>query len=277
MTTVPALPFPDGASVPQLGYGVWQVEDEVAQDVVGQAIRAGYRHIDTAAGYQNEGGVGRAVKASDVSRQDLFVTTKLANGDQGFDAAKEALETSLAKLEMEYVDLYLIHWASPQRGKYLESWKALIELQEQGKARSIGVSNFPIAQLEEIIAETGVVPVMHQIELHPEFQQRELRAFHADKAILTEAWSPLGQGGDILQNPVITAIAEAHGADVGQVIIAWHLAVGNVVIPKSVTPERIVSNFAAAGLELTDEEIEKINGLDSADGRIGADPADPGF
>ncbi|MDN6330410.1 MAG: aldo/keto reductase [Brachybacterium sp.] len=275
--SVPAVPFHDGATVPQLGYGVWQVEDDVAADVVRQAIEAGYRHIDTAAGYQNEGGVGRAVKASGVAREELFITTKLANGDQGFDSAKQALETSLEKLEMDYVDLYLIHWASPQRGKYLESWKALIELQKQGKAKSIGVSNFPIAQLEEIIAETGVVPVMHQIELHPEFQQAELRAYHADKQILTEAWSPLGQGGDILKNPVITDIAEAHGTDAGQVIIAWHLAIDNVVIPKSVTPERIVSNLAAAELELTPEEIEQINALDRADGRIGADPADPGF
>ena len=275
--TVPSVPFHDGAAVPQLGYGVWQVEDDVAADVVAQAILAGYRHIDTAAGYQNEGGVGRAVKDAGIPREDLFITTKLANGDQGFDSAKEALETSLAKLDMDYVDLYLIHWASPQRGKYLESWKALIELQQEGKARSIGVSNFPLEQLEEIIAETGVVPVMHQIELHPEFQQAGLRDYHAEKSILTEAWSPLGQGGDILQNPVITEIAAAHGADAGQVIIAWHLAIGNVVIPKSVTPARIVSNFAAADLELTAQEVEKINALDRPDGRIGADPANPGF
>ncbi|MCT1653830.1 aldo/keto reductase [Brachybacterium muris] len=274
---VPTVSFNDGNSVPQLGYGVWQVEDDVAADVVVQAIKAGYRHIDTAAGYENEGGVGRAVKESGIARQDLFITTKLANGDQGFDSAKEALETSLEKLDMDYVDLYLIHWASPQRGKYLESWKALIELQKEGKAKSIGVSNFPIAQLEEIINETGVVPVMHQIELHPDFQQGELRAYHAKHDILTEAWSPLGQGGDILKNPVITEIAEAHDADPGQVIIAWHLAIGNVVIPKSVTPERIVSNFASVELELTSKEIEKINGLDNPDGRIGADPANPGF
>ena len=277
MTAVPAPPFHDGRSVPQLGYGVWQVEDEVAADVVRQAIDAGYRHIDTAAGYQNEGGVGRAVKAADVPREDLFITTKLANGDQGFDSAKAALDASLEKLDMDYVDLYLIHWASPQRGKYLESWKALIELQQEGKAKSIGVSNFPIPQLEEIIAETGVVPVMHQIELHPEFQQSELRRYHAEKGILTEAWSPLGQGGDILKDPVITAIAETHGVDAGQVIIAWHLAIGNVVIPKTVTPERIVSNLAAAQLVLTEEEVERIDGLDRADGRIGADPANPGF
>ena len=277
MSAVPAIPFHDGRSVPQLGYGVWQVEDEVAADVVVQAVAAGYRHIDTAAGYQNEGGVGRAVTDSGVAREDLFITTKLANGDQGFDSAKEALATSLEKLGTDYVDLYLIHWASPQRGTYLESWKALIELQKEGKAKSIGVSNFPIEQLEEIIAETGVVPVMHQIELHPEFQQAELRAVHAEKGIVTEAWSPLGQGGDILGNPVITEIAEAHGADSGQVIIAWHLAIGNVVIPKTVTPARIVSNFAAAELTLTAEEVERINGLDRADGRIGADPANPGF
>lgn len=277
MTAVPALPFHDGRSVPQLGYGVWQVEDDVAADVVRQAIDAGYRHIDTAAGYQNEGGVGRAVKAADVPREDLFITTKLANEDQGFDSAKAALDASLEKLDTDYVDLYLIHWASPQRGKYLESWKALIELQQEGKAKSIGVSNFPIPQLEEIIAETGVVPVMHQIELHPEFQQSELRRYHAEKGILTEAWSPLGQGGDILKDPVITAIAEARGVDAGQVIIAWHLAIGNVVIPKTVTPERIVSNLAAAQLVLTEEEVERIDGLDRADGRIGADPANPGF
>ena len=277
MTAVPALPFHDGRSVPQAGYGVWRGEDVVAADVVRQAIDAGYRHIDTAAGYQNEGGVGRAVKAADVPREDLFITTKLANGDQGFDSAKAALDASLEKLDMDYVDLYLIHWASPQRGKYLESWKALIELQQEGKAKSIGVSNFPIPQLEEIIAETGVVPVMHQIELHPEFQQSELRRYHAEKGILTEAWSPLGQGGDILKDPVITAIAEAHGVDAGQVIIAWHLAIGNVVIPKTVTPERIVSNLAAAQLVLTEEEVERIDGLDRADGRIGADPANPGF
>ena len=277
MTAVPALPFHDGRSVPQLGYGVWQVEDEVAADVVRQAIDAGYRHIDTAAGYQNEGGVGRAVKAADVPREDLFITTKLANEDQGFDSAKAALDASLEKLDTDYVDLYLIHWASPQRGKYLESWKALIELQQEGKAKSIGVSNFPREQLEEIIAETGVVPVMHQIELHPDFQQRALREYHAEQGILTEAWSPLGQGGDILKDPVITAIAEAHGVDAGQVIIAWHLAIGNVVIPKTVTPERIVSNLAAAQLVLTEEEVERIDGLDRADGRIGADPANPGF
>ncbi len=277
MTAVPAPPFHDGRSVPQLGYGVWQVEDDVAADVVRQAIDAGYRHIDTAAGYRNEGGVGRAVKAADVPREDLFITTKLANEDQGFDSAKAALDASLEKLDTDYVDLYLIHWASPQRGKYLESWKALIELQQEGKAKSIGVSNFPIPQLEEIIAETGVVPVMHQIELHPQFQQSELRRYHAEKGILTEAWSPLGQGGDILKEPVITAIAETHGVDAGQVIIAWHLAIGNVVIPKTVTPERIVSNLAAAQLVLTDEEVERIDGLDRADGRIGADPANPGF
>lgn len=273
---VPTVSFNDGRSVPQLGYGVWQVEDDVAADVVVQAIEAGYRHIDTAAGYENEGGVGRAVKESGIAREDLFITTKLANGDQGFDSAKKALETSLEKLNMDYVDLYLIHWASPQRGKYLESWKALIELQKEGKAKSIGVSNFPIEQLEEIISETGVVPVMHQIELHPEFQQGELRAYHAKHDIVTEAWSPLGQSGDILKNEVITEIAEAHDADPGQVIIAWHLAIGNVVIPKSVTESRIRENYAALDISLDETDVQAINGMDNSAegaGRIGADPA----
>lgn len=270
---VPTKTFNDGNSIPQLGYGVWKVEDEVAADVVKQAIEAGYRHIDTAAIYGNEEGVGRAVKAAGVPREELFITTKLWNSDQGYDEAFAALETSLTKLGTDYVDLYLIHWAAPSQGKYLESWKALIELQKQGKVRSIGVSNFPQEQLDEIIEATGVVPAVHQIELHPYWAQKQLRAYGEDKGILTEAWSPLGQGGELLQDPVITEIAEAKGVAPAQVVIAWHLAVGNVVIPKSVTPERIVANLAAADVELTAEEIARIDALDSAEGRIGPDPA----
>ncbi|MDO5662410.1 MAG: aldo/keto reductase [Brachybacterium sp.] len=277
MSAVSTVRLHDGSTIPQLGYGVWQVEDEVAADVVDQAIRAGYTHIDTAAIYGNEEGVGRAVVSAGVPREDLFITTKLWNEDQGYESALQALEASLAKLGTDYVDLYLIHWVSAHRGEYLNSWKALIELQKQGKAKAIGVSNFPQEYLEEIIAETGVTPVINQIELHPEFQQRALRAFHEERGIRTEAWSPLGQGGNILKNPVITEIAEAHDADAGQVIIAWHLAIGNVVIPKSVTPKRIISNFAAKDLTLTEEEIQQIDDLDRADGRIGADPAEADF
>ncbi|MBK0332347.1 aldo/keto reductase [Brachybacterium sp. MASK1Z-5] len=274
MSSVANIALADGNTIPQLGYGVWQVEDEVAADVVGQALEAGYRHIDTAKAYDNEEGVGRALRASGLPREDVFVTTKLWNDDHDYDRAIAALDASLERLGLEYVDLYLIHWAKPKQGKHVEAWKALVELQKQGKARSIGVSNFPKAQLEEIIEATGVTPVIHQIELHPDFAQEELRAFGREHGILTEAWSPLGQGGELLQDAVITEIAAAHGATPAQVVIAWHLAIGNIVIPKSVTPERIVSNLAAAELELSDEDLERLAALDRAEaGRIGADPA----
>jgi 2,5-diketo-D-gluconate reductase A len=274
MSSVANIALADGNTIPQLGYGVWQVEDEVAADVVGQALDAGYRHIDTARAYDNEEGVGRALRASGLPREDVFVTTKLWNDDHDFDRAIAALDASLERLGLEYVDLYLIHWAKPKQGKHVEAWKALIELQKRGKARSIGVSNFPIAQLEEIIEATGVTPVVHQIELHPDFAQDELRAFGREHGILTEAWSPLGQGGELLEDPVIGEIAAAHGATPAQVVIAWHLAIGNIVIPKSVTPERIVSNLVAAELELTDEDLERLATLDKGEaGRIGADPA----
>lgn len=276
MTIVPDLAFHDGRSIPQLGYGVWQVPDDVAADVVEQALRAGYRHIDTAAIYGNEEGVGRAIRASGVPREEIFVTTKLWN-DRHDDVAA-ALDESLERLGLEHVDLYLIHWARVDQGQYVEAWKGLIEAQKQGKATSIGVSNFPAAQLEEIIEATGVAPVIHQIELHPYFQQGELRAVNARHGILTESWSPLGQGGGELEDPVITEIAQAHGVEPAQVIIAWHLANGLVVIPKSETPARIVSNLVAAELELTEDEVERINGLDrSPFGRQGADPATADF
>ena len=277
MTDVKNLPFTDESAIPQLGFGVWKVEDETAADVVRQAIEAGYRHIDTAAIYGNEAGVGRGIKESGLAREDLFLTTKVWNSDQGYDETFAALEASLEKLGTEYVDLYLIHWAKPAQQKYVETWKALIELQKQGKVRSIGVSNFPQAQLEEIIEATGVTPVIHQIELHPYFQQRPLREFGEKHGILTEAWSPLGQGGDLLQDPVITQIAADRGATPAQVVLAWHLAIGNVVIPKSVTAERIVANLEAAGVRLSSEEIARIDGLDRADGRIGPDPAECDF
>lgn len=273
MRTSPTVTFHDGTTIPQLGYGVWQVENDVAADVVVQAIDAGYRHIDTARIYGNEEGVGRAIKAAGVPREELFITTKLWNDDHDHDKALAAIDASLERLGLEYVDLYLIHWAKPVQGKYLEAWKALIEIQKAGKAKAIGVSNFPAEQLEEIIAETGVVPAIHQIELHPYFQQKELREVHAKHGIATEAWSPLGSGGAVLSDPVIAEIAEAKGITPAQVIIAWHLAIGNVVIPKSVTPERIVSNFHALDVTLTDEEIAAITALDRADGRVGADPA----
>ena len=274
---VPNVKFNDGRTIPQLGYGVWQVEDEVAEKVVGTALETGYRHIDTAAIYGNEAGVGRAIANSDVAREDIFLTTKLWNSDQGYESAFEAFEASLEKLGTDYVDLYLIHWAKPQQSLYLDSWRALIELQKQGKVRSIGVSNFPEEQLREIIEETGVVPVIHQVELHPYFSQEALRAVHAEYGITTQAWSPLGNGSDLLQNPVLAEIAERHGATPAQVVLAWHLAKGTVAIPKSVTPSRIEENLASVNVKLTAEDIAAVDALSSPEGRIGADPANIDF
>lgn len=271
------ITFNDGNSIPQLGYGVWQIEDNGAADAVGTALEAGYRHIDTASIYGNEVGVGRGIASSSVPREDIFLTTKLWNSDQGFEKAIAALDASLERLGTDYVDLYLIHWAKPQQGTYLESWRALIELKKQGKVRSIGVSNFPQAQLREIIADTGVTPAIHQIELHPYFSQEELRQVHEELGIVTEAWSPLGQGGEILKDPVIVEIAGKHGVSPAQVVLAWHLAKGTVAIPKSVTPARIAENFAAANVTLDTADIAAIDGLTRADGRIGPDPENPKF
>ena len=271
------ITFNDGNSIPQLGYGVWQIEDNGAADAVGTALEAGYRHIDTASIYGNEVGVGRGIASSSVPREDIFLTTKLWNSDQGFEKAIAALDASLERLGTDYVDLYLIHWAKPQQGTYLESWRALIELKKQGKVRSIGVSNFPQAQLREIIADTGVTPAIHQIELHPYFSQEELRQVHEELGIVTEAWSPLGQGGEILKDPVIVEIAGKHGISPAQVVLAWHLAKGIVAIPKSVTPARIAENFAAANVTLDAADIAAIDGLTRADGRIGPDPQNPEF
>ncbi|MGP5639564.1 aldo/keto reductase [Brachybacterium tyrofermentans] len=271
---VPSLELAGGRSIPQLGYGVFKVEDDVAADVTLQALEAGYRHLDTAKVYGNEEGVGRAIREAGVPREELFVTTKLWNDAQGFDDAIAACEASLERLGLDYVDLYLVHWAVPSQGQYVEAWKALIELQKRGLVRTIGVSNYPAPQLTEIIEATGVVPAIHQIELHPYFQQRELREIHAQHGILTESWGPLGQGkSDLLENAVITGIATAHAATPAQVVLAWHLAHGVVTIPKSVTPSRIVENLAAAELELTADDVAAIDELDRSDGRGGADPA----
>lgn len=271
------ITFNDGNSIPQLGYGVWQIEDNGAADAVGTALEAGYRHIDTASIYGNEVGVGRGIATSSVPREDIFLTTKLWNSDQGFEKAIAALDASLERLGTDYVDLYLIHWAMPQQGTYLESWQALIELKKQGKVRSIGVSNFPQAQLREIIADTSVTPAIHQIELHPYFSQEDMRAVHSEFGIVTEAWSPLGQGGEILKDPVIVEIAGKHGVSPAQAVLAWHLAKGIVAIPKSVTPARIAENFAAANVTLDTADIAAIDGLTRADGRIGPDPQNPEF
>ncbi len=267
----PTIRFNDGKAIPQLGFGVWQVPNEGAGAAVTAAIQAGYRSIDTAAIYGNEAGVGDALAASSVPIKDIFVTTKLWNGDQGYDTALRAFEASLKKLRLEAIDLYLIHWPVPSRDLYVESWKALIKLREEGLVASIGVSNFQIAHLERLKAETGVVPAINQVELHPRFQQKALRAYHAKEGIATEAWSPLGQG-TLLSDPTLTTIAGKYGKSAAQVILRWHLDIGNVVIPKSVTPARIVENFDVFDFKLAPEDIAAIEKLDDAKGKIGPDP-----
>ncbi|PTT64214.1 aldo/keto reductase [Arthrobacter sp. HMWF013] len=276
MTSTPTLTFNDGHTIPQLGYGVWQVEDDVAEKVVRQAFEAGFRHVDTAKIYGNEAGVGRAIASSGLRPEELFITTKLWNADQGYESTLAAFEESMDRLGLDTLDLYLIHWMQPKQDKFVDTWKALIELQKRGRVRSIGVSNFTVEGLQRLIDETGVVPAIHQIELHPYFSQRELRAFGAAQGILTQAWSPLGQGGELLGDPAVTGIAAKHQATPAQVVIAWHLAIGNVVIPKSVTETRIHENFAALDFALDSEDLEALNGLDKSaqgEGRIGPDPA----
>jgi 2,5-diketo-D-gluconate reductase A len=276
MTFSRELTFNDGNTIPQLGYGVWQVEDDVAEKVVSQAFEAGFRHIDTAKIYGNEAGVGRAIGRSGLAPEDIFITTKLWNADQGFESTLAAFEASMERLGLETLDLYLIHWQQPKQDKYVDTWKALIELQKRGRVKSIGVSNFTTEGLQRIIDETGVVPAINQVELHPFFNQAELRDFNAANGILTQAWSPLGQGGELLEDPVIADIAAKHNATPAQVVIAWHLSIGNVVIPKSVTESRIRENFAALDVSLDGSDIEAINGLDrtaEGAGRIGPDPA----
>lgn len=276
MSTYPSITFHDGRSIPQIGLGVWQTPNDVAVSAVQAALEAGYRHIDTAMIYDNESGVGEGIRRAGVKRSDIFVTTKLWNSDQGFDSTLKACEQSLKRLGLDYLDLYLIHWPAPQRGRYLDSWRAMIRLQEEGRVRSIGVSNFTVEHLDRIIKETGVVPVLNQIELHPRFQQRTMREAHQKHGMATESWSPLGQG-KLLADPVIGAIAAKHDRTAAQVIIRWHLDNGLIVIPKSVTPSRIIENFDVFGFKLDRDDLAEIAKLDSARGRIGPDPMTANF
>ena len=268
--SVPVLPIAPSEQIPQLGYGVFQVPPKETEVAVAEALSAGYRHIDTAAAYRNEGGVGQALRASGIDRDELFITTKCWNDDQGYEQAKRACRESLDRLELSHLDLYLIHWPVPAHDQYVETWKAFVELQSEGLVRSIGVSNFQPEHLERVIAETGVAPAINQVELHPHFQQVGLRREHERLGVLTEAWSPLGQGLE-LDDPAIVEIAQAHGKTPAQTIIRWHLQLGNVVIPKSVTPERIRENFDVFDFELSGEQLDAIAALDAGT-RIGPDP-----
>jgi 2,5-diketo-D-gluconate reductase A len=270
------ISFNDGRSIPQIGLGVWQTPNDTAVTAVRAALDAGYRHVDTAAVYGNEQGVGEGMRASGLDRGDIFLTTKVWNEDQGFDSTLRACEASLKRLGTDYVDLYLIHWPSPQRGKYRETWKALVRLRDEGRARSIGVSNFAEPHLEAIIGDTGVTPVINQIELHPDFQQSALRAVHDRLGIRTECWSPLGQG-HLLTNPVVGDVAKALGRSAAQIIVRWHLQNGLIVIPKSVTPSRIAENFDVFDFALDAEAMRKLDGLDDTTARIGPDPLKASF
>ncbi|MFG2397248.1 aldo/keto reductase [Streptomyces lydicus] len=272
MSKVPAITLNNGFVMPQLGFGVWQIPDDEAFTAVGQALETGYRSIDTAAIYGNEEGTGKALAASGIPREELFVTTKLWNSDQGYDSTLRAFDASLGKLGLEYVDLYLIHWPLPSRDNYVATYRALEKIQAEGRAKAIGVSNFQPAHLERLLAETSVVPAVNQIELHPQFQQAESRAFHARHGIATEAWSPLGQGKGLLEDPTIGRLAAKYGKTAAQVVLRWHLQLGNVVIPKSVTPSRIAENIDVFGFELDAEDLAALAGLDAGK-RLGPDPA----
>jgi diketogulonate reductase-like aldo/keto reductase len=270
-SSVPVLDLNDGNKAPQLGFGVFQIPDGETADAVDTALAAGYRSLDTAAIYKNEAGVRQGIERSGVARGDIFLTTKLWNADQGFDSTLKAFDASLKKLGTDYVDMYLIHWPTPKRDLYVDTWKAFIRLRDEGRIRSIGVSNFQPAHLERLVKETAIVPVVNQIELHPDFAQRDVVAANTKLKIITESWSPLGQGGDLLKNDALVAIGKKHGKTPAQVVLRWHVQLGHMVIPKSVTPERIKANIAVFDFELSADEMKAIDGLDAGN-RMGPHP-----
>ena len=269
-----SLTLNTGDPIPQLGLGVFKVEDDVCEQIVLDALEVGYRHIDTAMIYRNEAAVGRAIAKSGIPRDELFITTKLWNSDQGAEATPGALSTSLELLGLDYVDLYLIHWPAPLRDQYVESWLALEQLHEQGLARAIGVSNFEPEHLERILEEGSIVPAINQVELHPAFQQRKLRSVQEPHGIITEAWGPLGQGKyELAELPGLSDIAAKHGKSIQQVVLRWHLQEGVVVFPKTVRKERMVENLSVFDFELSPEDMAAMAAMDS-DRRVGTHPMD---
>jgi len=270
----PTIALHDGHHIPQLGLGVWQISDGEAAQAVRTALECGYRHVDTAAIYRNERGVGQGLRDAGLPRSEVFVTTKVWNDDQGYDRALRAIDASLARLQLQQVDLLLVHWPAPDRGVYVETWRALVRAQQEGRARSIGVSNFEPEHLDRIIGETGVRPVINQVELHPRFQQRRLRAANTERGIRTQSWSPLGKG-TLLAEPLLARIADKHGRTPAQVIIRWHTDNGLVVIPKTVQAQRMRENFDVFGFQLDDDDLATIAKLDESGGRIGPDPMAP--
>ncbi len=277
MAQQPRIMLNDGNSIPQLGLGVWQVPPDITARVVLDGIKAGYRSIDTAEGYNNEEGVGEALRRTDVPRSELFITSKLRNGGHARDLALKSFDETMKKLGLEQLDLFLIHWPIPSQNKYVEAWKVLVEKQKEGRIRSIGTSNFNPDHLERIVGETGVTPAVNQIELHPNFQQRDKRDFHKRHNILIESWSPLGQGR-ALNDPAIKAIGDKHGKTAAQTIIRWHLQQGLIVIPKTTRAERMQENIGVFDFELGEDDMQAMAALDDPKGgRLGSDPATASF
>lgn len=273
MPTSPDIALNNSITIPQVGFGVFQVPPDETRQAVANALDAGYRHIDTAKIYGNEKAVGEAIKDSGVPREEIFVTTKCWNGDQGYDAALQAFDRSLSELGLEQLDLYLIHWPVPAKDQYVDTWKAFEKLYADGRVRSIGVSNFQISHLERLFAETDVVPAVNQIELHPWLPQNELRDFHSVHGIATEAWSPIARGGDHLNNAILKGIAAAHGRSVAQVILRWHTQLGTIVLPRTVKAKRAVENISLFDFELSDGEMRTIASLSNSM-RVGPNPDD---
>jgi diketogulonate reductase-like aldo/keto reductase len=273
--TQPTLTLNTGAVVPQLGFGVFKVPRGETEAAVSEALRIGYRLIDTAAMYGNESGVGDAIARSGIPRDEIVVTTKLNNDSHGTKQAHQAFDASLKQLGLDYIDIYLIHWPQPRQDRYVETWLALEEIYRDGRARAIGVSNFHVPQLERIFAEGEVVPAVNQIELHPYLTQDELRAFDADHRIVTEAWSPIARGGALLADPVVTTIAEKYAKTPAQIVLAWHLHLGNMMIPKSVTPARVAENFDVFDIDLDPDDVAAITGL-NRNQRTGPNPEEWG-
>jgi 2,5-diketo-D-gluconate reductase A len=270
--TVPTIELNSGQSIPQLGFGVFLVDPADTQRVVEDALEVGYRHIDTATGYNNEGEVGAAIKASGIPREEIFLTTKLRNDHHKAGDVEGGFQRSLDKLDLGYIDLYLIHWPMPDNDKFVETWKLFEKFAADGRTRSIGVSNFNVEHLERLLAETSVVPAVNQVELHPIFQQRELREFQVKHGIFTESWGPLGQGKyDLFGKDAIQTAATAHEVSPAQVVLRWHLQTGNIVIPKSNSKERMAQNFDLFGFELSADEMAAIDALDE-NRRVGGNP-----
>jgi 2,5-diketo-D-gluconate reductase A len=261
-TPIPTLPLNDGHSIPQLGLGTWPMSDAVAAEAVPTALEMGYRQVDTAAKYENEVGVGRGIEASGVPRDELYVVTKLRGSEQGYESAKAALERSLERLGLDYVDLYLIHWPLPRLDRYVGSYRAMVELKEQGLIRSVGVSNFTRTHLQRLIDEVGVVPAVNQIQLSPATARREIRAFHDEIGVVTQAWSPLGRQHGLVDDPAVGAIAEEYGRTPAQVMLRWEVQQAMVTIPKSTDPERQRSNASVFDFELGDDAMGRLAALD---------------